>query len=248
MVNKYPHLTKAPIIEAVIAVNFSNFRKRDEKIFSEFIEQIANNYNAEKEQVFSQEFFINVKGKSAQLNKKDIPEGYRLKLADGKHIIQLIGDTMSLSRLQPYADGEDFISEYKKIWEMYVGTFAPQKVERISMRYINKFSLPIEKTQEFLCILPTINLSNLFLRDFSSAYNSYSPEHEATSIIHYNMSPAIKELGPMINVMFDIDVYKESPFPSLNYTVVSQGLYKLKDLKNMIFFGNLTKEGIDYFR
>ena len=86
------------------------------------------------------------------------PAGYLFRSADTKQAVQALKDGFSFSRFRPYQDWDAFSKEARDLWERYVSLTKPEKVNRISLRYINRLELPLPfgDFKEYLLTVPEI--------------------------------------------------------------------------------------------
>jgi len=63
---------------------------------------------------------------------------------DEKYSVQLDKGRMSIHRIRPYTSWTEFLPLIQQSYRAYIETFAPSKVERIGIRYINEIVVPLE--------------------------------------------------------------------------------------------------------
>lgn len=67
--------------------------------------------------------------------------GIAYRSVDGLHIAQTRRDGLSLSRLRPYTDWDPVFDEMWRTWIAYRDVLGPERVKRVSTRYINQIEL-----------------------------------------------------------------------------------------------------------
>lgn len=79
---------------------------------------------------------------------------------DGRRLIAVGPNVMSIHVLRPYPGWEDFRSRIERGLRAYCGVVAPTAVARIGLRYINRISLPgpnVRLEEHFRCATPNID-------------------------------------------------------------------------------------------
>src|SRR6266542_3893982 len=150
---QYPHLSKAPIVEA--AMDFRVKLPADFKLdaFQTMRSHLATEYPGFEEQQIVQQMIRPQPGSAAEVSTRfSGTHGYRLISGDGKNVVQLRRDGFTFSRLTPYTKWEEVFAEAWRLWVLYVEASEPLEVSRIAVRYINRmlFPLPFSNPEEYL--------------------------------------------------------------------------------------------------
>lgn len=250
-VQEYRHLSKAPIVEAVIDIRVklpSDFKL---EVFHPLRAQMAENYPGFEEQQIIEQTIKQEPGQSAEFSTRISGiHGHRLLSKDGKNVVQLRRDGFTFSRLNPYTKWEEVFSEAWRLWGMYVGTAKPDEVSRIAVRYINRLLLPVPFTDptKYLNAPPAVAEgwpSNM------SAFVTRIVVNDPESDIAVNVSQALEPQPPgdqtHMPLIMDIDAYQNVTLSPDDVTIVER-FARLREMKNRIFFNGLTAEAIELFR
>lgn len=148
------HFDKAPIVEAVIGLDLEEMLA--EPMLAELHqlgEQLQHSYPI-REAIRMGQLEWNL---GAEAKHVDLQVGYFFKSKDGRQIVHAKRNGFAFSRLAPYENWENFISEAKRTWASYRVVIGPSKMTKWSVRYINKLSWPEnERMEDYLQIYPHI--------------------------------------------------------------------------------------------
>ena len=247
---EYPHLTKAPIVEAVIdlRVNLPAEFKLD--AFHPLRSKLSNDYPGFEEQQIIEQMIKQEAGRAAEVSTRlSGTHGHRLISKDGKNIVQFRRDGFTFSRLTPYTKWEDVFAETWRLWGMYAEAAKPIEVVRIAVRYINRmsFPLPFSNPAEYLKAPPVTAEG---WPSEMSAFLSRVVMHEPANDIDVNVIQALEPVAPgqtTVAVIFDIDAYQEVTLGPGDVTIPER-FAKLREMKNRVFFNGLTEKAIELFR
>ncbi len=247
---EYPHLSKAPIVEAVI--DFRVKLPSDFKLdaFQPLRTQLAKGYPGFEEQQIVQQMIKQEPGSAAEVSTRFSGiHGYRLLSTDGKNVVQLRRDGFTFSRLNPYTNWDEVFAEAWRLWVLYVEASEPLEVSRIAVRYINRmlFPLPFSNPEEYLKAPP---MTAEGWPTEMSAFLSRVVMREAESNVSVNVIQALEPQVPGQSddaLIFDIDAYEDVSLPSDDVTI-RERFGKLREMKNRVFFKGLTTKAIDLFR
>lgn len=250
-VTDYPHLSKAPIVEAVIDLRAklpSDFKL---DVFSPLRVRLAKNYPRFEEQQIIEQTIKQEPGQAAEFSTRlSGIHGHRLSSEDGKNIVQLRRDGFTFSRLNPYTRWEEVFREAWRMWEEYVEAAKPIEVSRIATRYINRllFPVPFTNPNRFLQAPPVVAEgwpTNM------SAFLTRIVLNEPDEGIAVNVIQALEPQPPgestRVPLLLDIDAYQDAVL-SPNDVTMRDRFAKLRETKNRIFFNALTPEAINLFK
>ena len=137
----FPHLDRAPIVEAVIHWT----AKPDRPFVADDLQQklrdtLGSGYpTIERGSVHQFGFRVDAEGASTQQASRW--QGFRLTSADGRYIAQFNHDGLVFSRLAPYEDWEQFSNEGRRLWRVFCDLGAISEVQRSGVRFINRIPL-----------------------------------------------------------------------------------------------------------
>lgn len=244
---EYPHLSKAPITEAVFDIRV---RARAELKASEF-EQLHTKLpqypgkNAQR--AFEASFEVGPGGLSKQGAKVSDAIGYRFESADKKQLVQFRLDGFTFNKLAPYSSWDELLPVVLDLWQLYAATARPHEVVRVALRYINHIELPasLEDFDEVMTAPPPVpkpfpQLVSQFLTRVS--VHDHQLGHSAH--VAQALPPAA---GPPGNLILDIDAFHEREL-SLDANNIKRVLASLHDFKNRLFFASLTPATVERYR
>jgi uncharacterized protein (TIGR04255 family) len=249
MSETFPHLPKAPIIEAVIDLRAALAPTLNVEKLQEAHPTIRHDYPQMKTQRSWVGQMMQAAGKPPTQAMRDLGiTGYEFSSADGKYVAQFRRDGFSFSRLAPYTSWEDVFSRAATLWKVFYELTQPIEVNRIAVRTINRILLPVpvSNLSKYLTAPPSIPpgtpnellgfVTQLFVID------------RATNIVS-NIIQTVEQ-GPRevhIPIILNTDVYLERPFQPADSALLKQ-FEALRHMKNLIFFRSLTPEIIETFK
>jgi uncharacterized protein (TIGR04255 family) len=239
---KQRHLTKAPIVEAIIdfrvklpsgykVTNLLSLQKKLSKSYPQVEERRAF------------EGGLRLKDKEVEQILKDRGlQGYFFKSHDEKCVVQFRKDGFTFSRLSPYTNWEKVSAEAKTLWELYAKTAKPELITRLATRYINRMDLPLpmDDFNQYLTAPPTIPES--LPQDVSHFLSRLTLHDPKLDLVAHVTQALEKSLKPdHIAILLDIDVFKQMDlgFPESDIWPTFE---KLHDFKNRIFFDNIQEK------
>jgi uncharacterized protein (TIGR04255 family) len=237
----FPHLSKAPITEAIIEIRGRASVPWNEDTICAELKRRLPDYPKHR----------SGRAKKIQWNLQKEPnvavenlgwKGIRFTSTDEKQIATFNIDSFALSRLQPYEDWKRFTREAKRLWEIHTKVAHPIEIQRLGVRFINRIELSREKIE---------------IRDYFNGFSPAVPEilldinsflhHDVLSVPGYPyMVNIIKTIQPQSPnqgsaLILDIDAYTQEPFEP-NSNAIDQKLLFLHWLKNKIFFSIITPQ------
>jgi len=243
------HLQSAPISEAIIDFRVKARPDFHAEEFSALKSSLADRYPKVDEQR-GQEFkfdITNGKGPSSHIQDLGL-RGYFFRSMDGKNIAQFRVDGFTFNRLRPYTSWDELFPQAMELWNMYSGIAMPQVITRLAVRYINRIPLPPGDItfETYLRAAPIIPAE---LPQTVSSFLTRVTIHEPTAGIAAHVTQALEThpTDPGPSVILDIDAFKESEF-AVNDPEIGETLNRLREFKNLIFFGSLTEEILRQFQ
>ncbi len=149
------HLTKAPIVEAVIGIDFDPLPPDVVAKLPLVMEELAPHYH-HPTPIFEQELQFDASGVTPP-SQQSLPFGIRFVSEDKRYQVQLRRSTFLFSRLAPYESWESFKQEAQSVWRVFKRfTGAPGPIS-LGLRYVNKISFPDpEPIERYLRLYVTV--------------------------------------------------------------------------------------------
>ncbi|MGN6592010.1 MAG: TIGR04255 family protein [Terriglobales bacterium] len=242
MAQPRPHLSKAPIAEAVIELRTL---PRPEAALP-CLQELAATLQARfpKQTLLREaEVALNLPAVGAPTAEpKAHNHGILLTSADSKVVIRLASDNFAYSRLAPYTSWEEVIQEAFPLWQQYARTAVPRAVSRYAVRYINQMDLLGDDAARYLEALPQPPVS-LPQKGFTCRMILDDPQRSCTVVVTQATAPAPPR-GTM-KLLLDIDVFREGSWAVAEISPAS--FTPLRELKNQVFFASLTDAAVERY-
>lgn len=237
---EFPHLSKAPIIEAVLEIRLVSSVKWDVTSLQNELKQRLPDF-PKVETLRKAKVQIAPLGKLGNSAFEDIGcVGLKLHSNDNLHIVQFNKDAFVFSRLKPYANWEQFSQEALRLWAIYCELLKPSEVRRIGLRFINRISIK----------QPTLELSDYYkyppasIEELNWPLTGYM-HHDVIQVpetaYSVNVIKTVQNVPGDIGLLLDIDVFMQSHF-AYNELRIIEFIEDMRWVKNKIFFGSLTEK------
>ncbi len=246
---EFPHLSSAPIVEAVIQWTA---RAESSLVAASFQEQLVcqlAEYSEPKIQHKLQlSAEISTDGSSKQ-TREDAWHGIRFDSEDGRNVAQFNRDGFVFSRLYPYEEWGTFSEEAIRLWDLHRQFAKPSEVHQLSVRFINR--IPVSDTKavdrflkEGLRMLPPWELPS---KEFFFQNTYGVPGHPFQIDTVQTLQPSALSSDQKQGLILDINVSTTKAIPCDDPEMVDT-LLKMRWLKDKVFFGLLTHEAIEDFK
>lgn len=245
---EFPHLSQAPVVEAVIDIRAQASGPFEEEPVRATLEPLLPGFSFLDSQ---REFHHEVKfaeGNPPEQCIRDLGwKGVRFQSEDRKKIVQFNRDGFVSSRLEPYADWTSFAAEALALWQVFLEIAKPVEINRVGLRYINRIELPLEELRLSDYIEPapkpprSLNLPYLgFMHHETFAVPEYPYAVNVIRTIQPPQGPSGKGAG----LILDIDVFTTSGLDLTTEQLVHV-LDEMRWLKNKVFFGTVTEKTLE---
>lgn len=247
----FTHLSKAPIVEAVIEVRAQAESPWDESLITQQLKAKLPDYpNVQSQRQFMSEVKVGL-GQKAEGEIQDLGwKGLRCESADKLHITQFNRDGFLFSRLQPYDSWEQFCSEGLRLWQLYMDFAKPTEVQRLGLRFINRMILAAgDELEDYLQILPQKpnGLEDLSIGSFFHHEVLGIPGYPYAVNIRRTIQPPDKPTDTEFGLILDIDVFTIGPFPNES-GIIERCLTEMRWLKNKVFYGSISPKAMEKFK
>jgi uncharacterized protein (TIGR04255 family) len=248
---KFPHLKRAPITEAVIEVRGRAGTPWDEtQIRTALVDELPDYPNHTDERELSSAFSFAPGTPSPLSPTVDLSwKGLRFRSSDQTRIGTFFRDLFAFSQLAPYPDWKTFSNEGLRLFQIYLKVAKPPSADRLGVRFINRVKIAPNGHLENYLVAPPREASGLKLplTGFLHIDNSIVPGHPygINFVRTLQVSPDVKNPTPAL--IIDIDVFTLQPF-TIELAVIEAHLENMRWLKNKLFFGNITKSMLNSFQ
>jgi uncharacterized protein (TIGR04255 family) len=247
----HPHLSKAPIVEAVIELkSLATLSWKEEEVLK-YLASVLPEYNAAEKGVKSTiEIPENGAGEEESGSTTHRTEwvGYRFKHKTEPYLAQFQRDGFLLSRLKPYENWDRFLGEALRLWDLYVTMSKPDEIQRMGVRFVNLLEVPFASIlSDFLNHVPVspVGLNIPFL-DFLYSDTLKVPDSPYSVRIIRTIKRDL-ESEASFGLIIDIDVFTDSPI-QVDHKSLEARLSEMRWLKNATFFGTTNPKCIEELR
>lgn len=243
------HLTKPPIIEAVVEIRGTwGVGDLTRQSFDGITKTLSGDY-PEAEVRHKPAASADV----ANAGSDDPGEfhGVFLRSPALKRFVQFRVDAFAFSQQRSYTTGDALLDQALSMWSLYADVVKPTAITRIGLRYINRLALPFVHGDDFSRFLEAAPPSPAGAPQSVSEFFSRLVTHpdpdgpgadgsERFAIITQKLT----RQGSSSLVTLDIDASKVGPSLADSTDALRTELELLRVLKNDIFFALLTQEAL----
>lgn len=239
----FPHLKKAPIVEAVIDVRArASTAWESGTVGRQLREELARFPQIQDLAEVSQ--VVQVAPFPGASSIESAWTG--LRAADSSKVLQMTRDGMLFSQLPPYGNWEQFAGEGLRIWSTFARVAKPADIARIGVRFINRIPLPPGemRVENYIYPAPATPLGlplehhNFFYQDTLGVPGD---------VFAINIIKTIQVADGAVAVILDIDVFTLRPCVG-GQDELGTRLKEMRWLKNKAFFGSITPAALELFR
>jgi uncharacterized protein (TIGR04255 family) len=247
LAEEFPHLPRAPIVEAAIEVRTRAESAWDEAVITEQVKSRLPEYPKVQSQTrFVQEITFGAAPSAKSQNAGW--HGLTMNSDDGTQTVQFNRDSFVFGRLKPYENWPRFFQEALRLWSVFVELAHPAELQRIGLRFINQINLPFQEAHLADYIQPApAPPQNLELPFHGFMHHDVLavPGHPyAINVIRTIQTPPNTDASAVI---LDIDVFTLQPF-QFREAILEERLPEMRWLKNKVFFGSVTPKALESFK
>lgn len=245
MMKTFPHLTNAPIAEAVVEIRVRLSRPVVQEDFDAFKNRLRDQFPKAQSIRYVASHLQFDGDEQVKSDTSTSLIGVRVDDDDGRWVVQAKSDGLAVSRLPPYESWDGLIEKLRLVWPVYVELFEPEIVLRLGVRYINRVPLPdtgIVDLDTVLTAGPRIppELPQT-LTQFVSRVVFPVPAEGIVLTVLQALEPTPGDIvGRHAHVVVDIDAACEQALSPATPEIWER-LDALRGAKNMAFFGSLTE-------
>lgn len=238
-------LRNPPVVEAIFDLTVGFPSPSDPSRFADLQQDISSQYpNRQTRHAFA---FQVTAGHSPIANALDAA-GFVFRSADNSRAVQSKPDGYTFSQLKPYQGWESAISEALRVWELYRKRFQPQRVLRLSLRFINRMPLPGPRLDFDDYIITSPRIPSELPQELSEFSVSYVVPVGTKTICRLRIRFSSGEMtSTEVPLWLDLDILRECDTDPANLAELTENFANLRVLKNHVFFGTLTEKAIGLF-
>lgn len=248
MEGNFPHLHRAPIVEAVIDIRITPKGDFSEQRLIDELKAALPEYPRHETRRAQSCAFSFGKEAEEQASVKDLGfVGCKITHQTEPYIAQFNKEAFVFSRLPQYNDWDAFSAEAMRLWDIFEKIAIPEEVLRIGVRYINKIELadgPVELSNYYTIAPETIPNMNWPIVHFMHK-DTYCPSDKYIVNVIQTIQPKQKKANT--GLILDIDVMMNKKMFT-DKEEIKKCLLEMKALKNETFFNSLKPEIIERFK
>ncbi|MGD1001820.1 MAG: TIGR04255 family protein [Candidatus Brocadiia bacterium] len=238
----FPHLPRAPIVEAVIDLRAKPSVPWDQEAFQKRLKEKLPDYPTAQQLRQFQGQLTAEAGKLPEHRVVDIGwTGLQFWSKDQHNVAKFEKDGFAFSRLEPYQNWKAFEEEALRLWKAYVELTLPDVIQRIGVRFINRMLFPNDgfRLEDYLIGSPQPLASLGLARGWFLHQDALRlPETSYMVNLIRTMQPA-EGTPAKVPLILDIDVFIYEPM-DLDEAPLKKRLVEMQWLKNRVFFDSIT--------
>jgi uncharacterized protein (TIGR04255 family) len=242
LTEKFPHLPKAPIVEAVLDIRVVPSVKWDETKLQSELKRCLPDF-PKVEPLRYKRYRLPTEEQNNPIIEDLGCVGFKVHSIDNLHIAQFNKGAFVFSRLKPYEDWVQLSGEALRLLAIYRDLLKPTEVTRIGLRFINRIAIKQEK----------IELADYYkyppepLKELDWMLAGYL-HHDVMQVpgtsYSVNLIKTIQDVPGEIGLILDIDVFMRNPF-EYNEQRIKERLEEMRWVKNKIFFSSMTDKVLE---
>ncbi|WP_170229862.1 TIGR04255 family protein [Polyangium fumosum] len=250
----YPHLSRAPIREAVLDIRVelpASFALEQLAPFTDLLS--ASFPEVRPIHTISANFAIGDKAPEISSAPPRIV-GHIHWTQDKSRAVQGRLDGFTVNHVNSYKDWESLRLQAQELWRLYADVAHPVRVVRIALRYVNRLELladaPLERS---LRTLPKIN-SALPQHPTNHFMRLVLPFPESRQVVLTQatedvdlLGNGMHEAGNSVGLLLDLDAFVSRSFDPRSSDMWAE-FEQLREIKNLCFFESLTPEALERYR
>lgn len=244
----FPHLSKAPIREAVLDIKVEPHGELSPDELAKFVDKVQGEFSEAKPiRPLQAEFVARGDDPGVRLNPPQTL-GMICWNESMTRAVQGRVDGFTVNHVQGYESWTVLREQARRLWGEYVAIAAPKKVIRCALRYINRLELPVlVDMAASLLTRPEVGAElPQLVDDFFMHVVVPFPEGRKASITQAS-EPLTEDGARSRGLILDIDA-----FSTRSFDIGDDGIWKefdeLRRLKNKCFFHSLKPATWETFR
>ncbi len=240
---KFPHLSKAPIVEAALDIRVIPSAQWDETTLQSELKPRLPEY-PKVETLRGARVQIIPPGQPGKPAFEDIGcVGLKFHSNDNLHISQFNKGAFVFSRLKPYTDWGKFSQEALRLWKVYCDLLKPTEVKRIGLRFINRIAIK-QETVEFSDYYKYPPESLKELNWPLGGYLHHDVMRVPETSYSVNLIKTVQTVPGETGLILDIDVFMQSQFKYDELRII-ECLEEMRWVKDKIFFNSITQKALE---
>lgn len=240
---------RAPITEAVIAINFET------PIDSELLASVSNKFSAHypnHQNVANLDLKVQIPTGEEQSLTTQVGRdlGHRRSSSDVTELMVLWRSALVVSQLAPYPGWDTFFQRFVRDWKIWKRVVDFRTVSRIGVRYINRLDIPLPKTgniiehEAYLNVYP--QLPTIFGPVGSYAVQAALPVEGIDCKLVLNSAVVPSPILGHISIVVDQDIIRDANVPQSDDAIYAL-LNEIRIKKNGVFEACISDRARELF-
>jgi uncharacterized protein (TIGR04255 family) len=235
----HPHLSKAPIIEALVDIRFSTKEELSLDVFEEIYSHISEQYS-KKHQTKQVTITFGANDAAAPPPSENLL-GFRYDSPDDGFVLQLKRTGFTLSKLAPYSDWTQLRTEAQRLWQLVTDYIGEATIVRAALRYINRIEVLGDTIDfdDYLVAGPRIPIGlPQTLSEFATRNAIIFEEKKIVAVVNQSFDHSADAPNKFF-INLDIDVFRND-MSITDPSSLWELLDDIHEIKNRVFFSSVT--------
>ncbi|RXG24290.1 TIGR04255 family protein [Leeuwenhoekiella aequorea] len=244
--SNHSYYENAPIILSILQFRFAPLENLNVNEVKKLASVIKKNF-PDVEEKYSQGILINNNQDQTNISLDEKKfEGVQISSKDKKDVFVITRDKFTFQSKNKYLGWESFTENIKLFWDAFSNTHNIEQLNGISLRYVNKFDLPLglKDFKKYFTTYMEDKKNDFSITNYQFRFSSIDKENNLIVNIGHSLEKATSENIPYI---FDLDILKND-FIINNSKSVWEEFEKIREKKNQVFNQSITEETINLIR
>jgi uncharacterized protein (TIGR04255 family) len=241
---EFPHLSNAPIVEAVLQINArATSEWTQQTIVRAILDQIGDSNSLVPENASERTFQLDLITGLRHEVSSSYWQGARVAPMGRPEIVRFTRDFFAYSRLLPYEDWGAFLQRAMYYLNVHIQVAQPGIAQRIGLRFINRIPMSQSLNLEEYLTNPPTDTSGVELPISGFLYHSsfQTPGYPYAINLSRTLQQTANTAIEPPALILDIDVFTVLR-TSMDENSIGAHLQRMRWLKNKIFFGSITTD------
>lgn len=231
---------KPPIVEASFECIFEPSKTWSLASPVSLSEHLKSDYPAEPTTISSGNLELTTQEGAISPSFRMVPQAQRYQFSslDGLHLVRASREVLSVHVLAPYPGWPTFRARIEQAMRYYIQAAEPTEVKRMSLRYVNRISLPtetVELSSYFNIPFETPEGLNFTISTFFLRFEAIRPDH--TKLIQSFASLP----GEAASIILDLDLIREQPYKITGFDqILLDEIDLLREIERQVFEAEIT--------
>lgn len=236
---------RAPIILGILQIRFPSISNFDIAKIKSVAAKIKKDFPNIDER-YSQGILINNNQDETNISLDEKKfDNIQISNQDKKRLFVISHEKFTYQAKDTYQGWEDFIKGVKLFWEEFSNTFSIETIHGVSLRYLNKFELPLDfkSFNDYFNSYLEDKTSNHHVNQYQFRFSTLDPKNNMTINIAHSLEKPTNQFHPYL---LDIDVLKNEMIE--NSDAIWKNFEVLRTKKNELFNQSITEKTVELIK